>query len=233
MSDTLELPENASHDPFDKRVAMTMVIVAACLALVSTMGHQTGNEALALHSEHASLKVQESNAWSQYQSKRMRQHTNEKALMMLQLLANAEGTKDDRSKREVELRREVARYKLELKGEGALNDKDKDLLKEDKEAEKSRKEPPLDEKARGYEKLAEKTKAEAEFLHQKTVRLEYAHLGIELGLVLCSVAILTKRKPFWLVGIGVTLIGIGITVSALMMKESEAEHPETKHVEKG
>ena len=36
-------------------------------------------------------------------------------------------------------------------------------------------------------------------------------------LVLCSLAVLTKRPPFWYVGIGIGLLGAGVAASALFL----------------
>jgi hypothetical protein len=229
MSGNHEHGSHASDDPFDRRVAMTMVIVAACLAFVSMMGHQAENDVLRMHAEYASLKVQESNAWSQFQSKRMRQHTDENALMLLRLLTPALDTNDERNRRMKELQSEVARYTIELRGESALSDVEKELVQGDAKAEKSKKEQPLEAKARAVERQAESVKHEAEQKHEQAERLDLAHLAIELGLVLCSISVLTKRKAFWLVGIGATLVGLVLAASAMAMKHPE---PTSSHAQR-
>ena len=40
---------------------------------------------------------------------------------------------------------------------------------------------------------------------------------IELALVLCSVAVLTKRAPFWYSGIAIGLIGAAVGLSGLLV----------------
>jgi hypothetical protein len=67
-----ELKEHAEHarEPFDKRVAATMAIIAAALALVSVFGHIATTEEL-LRQQQASDK------WSYYQAKSIRRYESE------------------------------------------------------------------------------------------------------------------------------------------------------------
>jgi len=74
MSVEEELQEHAEHaqNPFDKRVAGTMAIIAACLAVVSVLGHITTTEEL-LNQQKAS------DQWSYYQAKSIRRYVSEVA----------------------------------------------------------------------------------------------------------------------------------------------------------
>jgi hypothetical protein len=72
MSVEEELQEHAehAHDPFDKRVAATMAIVAAALAVVSVLSHLATTEEI--------LKQQKaSDQWSYYQAKSIRRYASE------------------------------------------------------------------------------------------------------------------------------------------------------------
>ena len=74
MSALDETHEHAKHaqDPFDKRVAATMAIIAAFLAVVSVLGHIETTEEL--------LKQQKaSDQWSYYQAKSIRRYESEVA----------------------------------------------------------------------------------------------------------------------------------------------------------
>src|SRR5438105_1387071 len=69
---------HASHDEFNKRVTMSIAIVAAVLACVTMLGHRSHNETLRLQGEaldyqtQASIKSTETaNKWAYYQSKNM------------------------------------------------------------------------------------------------------------------------------------------------------------------
>jgi Domain of unknown function (DUF4337) len=69
-----ELQEHAEHsrEPFDKRVAATMAILAAVLAVVSVIGHILTTEEL-LNQQRAS------DQWSYYQAKSIRRYQSEVA----------------------------------------------------------------------------------------------------------------------------------------------------------
>src|SRR4051812_35779570 len=78
-----EEAEHASHhsgDPFDRQVAMTMVVIAALLAGVKVQAHRTHNETLIYQikagdyqSKANSAKTSASNLWSFFQAKKMRE----------------------------------------------------------------------------------------------------------------------------------------------------------------
>jgi hypothetical protein len=74
MSVEEELKEHAEHaqNPFDKRVAATMAIIAAMLAIVSVMGHIMTTEEL-LDQQKAS------DQWAYYQAKSIRRYVSEVA----------------------------------------------------------------------------------------------------------------------------------------------------------
>lgn|SRR5579871_2034029 len=72
MSSAEELQEHAEHarEPFDKRVAATMAIIAAVLAVVSVLGHIETTEEL--------LNQQKSSdQWAYYQAKSIRRYQSE------------------------------------------------------------------------------------------------------------------------------------------------------------
>jgi len=81
MSTTEELQEQAehAHAPFDKKVAATMAITAAALAIVAVLGHLTTTEEL-LNQQKAS------DQWSYYQAKSIRRYTSEFARDLFQSL---------------------------------------------------------------------------------------------------------------------------------------------------
>jgi len=212
MSEThehLEQAEHAEHhrsDPFNQKVAVSMAIVAACLAGISMDGHRTHNGVLQLlgdsnrlRTEAATAEVEMSNLRAWYQAKKVRQAQYEIA---------AEMAGD-----------EAKRAKFEQKAEKYNKKDEKDSL------------PELDERAVEKEKKAERLKAEAremydesEFVHRQADRLDMAHLLAEIALVLCSITLLTKRKSFWYAGLLATVIAIGLTASAHMLPREEHHH---------
>lgn len=74
MSVDEELQEHTEHakEPFDKKVAATMAILAACLAVVSVLGHIMTTEELL-------LQQRASDQWSYYQAKSIRRYQSEVA----------------------------------------------------------------------------------------------------------------------------------------------------------
>jgi uncharacterized protein DUF4337 len=74
MSVEEELQEHAehAHNPFDKRVAATMAIVAAALAVVSVLSHLATTEEIL-------LQQKASDQWSYYQAKSIRRYASEVA----------------------------------------------------------------------------------------------------------------------------------------------------------
>src|SRR5450755_1929633 len=83
MSVAEELQENAEHaqNPFDKRVAGTMAIIAAALAVVSVAGHITTTEELL-------TQQKASDQWSYYQAKSIRRYESEVARDMFASMKN-------------------------------------------------------------------------------------------------------------------------------------------------
>src|SRR5215475_8242847 len=83
MSPNEELSEHAHHaeEPFDKRVAVTMAVVAALLAIVSVAAHiYTTEELLA--------QQKASDQWAYYQAKDIRRYDSEIALDVLKATKN-------------------------------------------------------------------------------------------------------------------------------------------------
>jgi ABC-type Zn2+ transport system substrate-binding protein/surface adhesin len=72
MSVEEELQEQMEkvHDPFEKRVAGSMAILAACLAVVSVMGHLATTEEIV-------DQARASDQWAYYQAKSIRRYESE------------------------------------------------------------------------------------------------------------------------------------------------------------
>jgi len=83
MSTAEELQEHAEHaqGPFDKRVAGSMAIIAALLAIVSVLGHLTTTEEL-LNQQKAS------DQWAYYQAKSIRRYESEIARDLFATMKN-------------------------------------------------------------------------------------------------------------------------------------------------
>ena len=88
MEPTEELQEHAEHAraPFDKRVAATMAMIAAALAVVSVLGHIKTTEELL-------LQQKASDQWAFYQAKSIRRYESEIARDIFSAMGNANAAK--------------------------------------------------------------------------------------------------------------------------------------------
>jgi hypothetical protein len=101
-----ESTENAG-EPFEKRVALTMAILAASLAVVSVMGHMANTEEI-LNQQKAS------DQWSYYQAKSIRRYESEIARDVL--LASKAPKADEYEKNFVRYQKETDEIEKEAKG---------------------------------------------------------------------------------------------------------------------
>ena len=201
----IEHTKHAAHDWFDRRVAMTMAIVAAALACVTLLSHRSHNDTLRLQNEGNTLKTEASvlqniasDEWAYYQAKNIRRHEYEAYLRLLPVLAHEPGTEDKCKEAEAHWSKEAARYTRELKEQQA--------------------------KAKGLEEKRDEKLHEAEekfeashHVHHQADRFDLGELAVELALVLCSISVLTKQSSFWFVGIVCGVIGIIIAVTAFLI----------------
>jgi hypothetical protein len=194
-----EHAEHAAHSTFDRKVAVTVAIIAAVLAGVAMLGHRKHNDTLIHKTMKGQLEVKESNTWAQYQAKRLRQQMDILQIQTLTRLPTDKWPAPAQDPEVTKLKEEVARYKTELE--------------------------ELKAQGEGVQEEVKKADAEAEHAHHQANWLDFAHLAVELGLVICSLGILTKRKLFWLGGIAVTVVGIGLATYALTMPEHHPGSP--------
>ena len=177
MSVDEELQEHAEHakEPFDKKVAVTMAIIAAMLAVDGVMAHL-------LTTEELLLQQKASDQWSYYQAKNIRWH---------EMQANAD-----------------------LLGALAPSDKEKtEALREKyvKQAEKY--EADKDE----ISNEAKKLEGERDVYGQRENRFDAGEALLEIGLVICSMTLLTKKKFFWFSGMAIAAVGVAIAVTGFLL----------------
>jgi uncharacterized protein DUF4337 len=182
VHEQVEHHQHAAHSPFDRRVAMTMTIVAAMLACMTMLGHRAHNETLRLGAEAGTLQTQASDKWSYYQAKNIREHEYKAYLQLVAVLAKDPMHEEKTKSAVADWSKQVAKYEAEL--------------------------PKLKEEAEELEKEAARLKAESHHHHARAMKLDFGELGVELALVLCSVAVLTKRSWFWYAGIIAGAIGL-------------------------
>jgi hypothetical protein len=249
-----EEAEHAAHhasDPFDRRVAMSMVVIAALLAAVKVQGHRTHNDTLSdqiqagvAQSKSGAEHTLESDQWNFFQAKKQRQYLYETQAAMMQASFNppsgavvpevtATGVpggeryvkdmmKDKIS--EADAKKIVARMDkvyLGLLKKGFPEEKAKQVvdwlikaagyqletaaIRKDAEAHHEQGKKHAEESAEHREKSTHK--------HHQADYFDLGELGVELALVLASVAILTKRPGYWYAGLAVCAVGL-VSVAA-------------------
>jgi hypothetical protein len=168
-----DLNESAEHakEPFDKKVAVTMAIIAALLAIDSVAAHLYSNEEL-LAQQGAS------DQWAFSQAKDIRRYDSEIAADILRL----------------------------IKGEGA-EERLQHYTDNAKKYEKDHAE--IQAKAKEFE-------AERDVKGHKALRLETGEVFLEIGIVLASLAILSKRRLVWLMSIVSALTGVAIAITMFL-----------------
>jgi len=192
-------------DPFDRRVAMTMAIIAAVLACVTMLSHRAHDDSLSLLAEANRLTTdanihhtEASDQWGYYQAKNNRASQLEASLALLSVLGKAPGA-DVRSAVTVKKwSDEIQKYR----------ETDLPALKIKAEA--------LDKKGRELEFESEGKTTESYEARHRGDRLDLAELAVELALVLCSIAVLTKLPSFWYGGIASDVVGALIAISAFV-----------------
>jgi hypothetical protein len=186
---------------------MTMAIIAALLALITMLSHRAHTETLSLQEEANSLRTQAniyhtraSDQWAFYQAKNIRSVEYQGFLGLLKVLPRPLGG-DNRKSAELaqEWSTKVQKY------EGT------ELPELRSAAEK------LVSQARATEGKAQEAIASSYAAHHRGERLDLGELAIELALVLCSLAVLTKAPSFWYWGMGAGLVGVAIAATAMLM----------------
>lgn len=196
-----EHASHAAHDPFDRQVTVSIAIVAAFLAGVTLLSHRAHNDTLVhqgdalRHRTHAAVKANEAtDAWAEYQA-------NKNHAVMYQLQADAleaqASLKPEAAKTLADWREAQDKHRKRLPG---MQEKAKKLEKEKESAQAA----------------AEESLRESHEVHAKTVRFDLGELALQLGVVLCSLAILSKRRVFWYIGLAASVVGVLIALSGLL-----------------
>ena len=65
---------------------------------------------------------------------------------------------------------------------------------------------------------------ESHFAHDRGTRFDLGELAVELGLVLCSIAVLMKKAAFWFSGMAAAAVGAVIAATVLFMSPHAEGH---------
>lgn len=186
-----EHAQHAAHDDFNRNVAMTMAIIAAVLAAITMLSHRSHTETLRLQTLANIRHTQASDMWNYYQAKNIRNHEYSSFVELMAALAKDRAGDERRKTTEKRWSDQVEKYKKEL--------------------------PELEAQARKLEEEARQFQEQSVAVHHRADRFDLGELGVELGLVLASLAVLTRRKMFWVGGIGFAVLGAGVAVSAFLI----------------
>jgi len=214
MSDTHEQLEHAehaqhaAHSPYDKRVALSIAVVAAALAAVTLLSHRAHNETLQLQIEAGILQTKASDKWNEFQANNIRRHEYAADASLIDVLAKEKGKEEQANKTRDDWKDKVAGY------EGT---KDGDKTNGSKLDQ-------LSAKAKTFESQAAEKRDQSHFAHAKSGRYDLGELAVEFGLVLCSVAILTKKREFWYSGMAAAAIGVLVAATVLFLSPHSEGH---------
>ncbi len=232
VEDSLEQAEDMAKegqgDPFMTKVAMTMAIIAAAVATVGLMGDNKGDDVLEsqgmanrLLTEAASLRVESSNTFSRYQSKKGRMEEKEHALAFTKLFAPAQGSEQVRAEYVKKWEAYIESNRTSPKdiriGEDGFPAKTADGKEDDTLGALLVTGIRYKEMADQKVEEAAKFSHEAETAHNQGDKLDLGHLFLEFGLVLCTISVLTRRNLFWIAGVTVAVTGVGFAVQAFLI----------------
>ena len=184
-----ETPEiPESQDPFSKQVAITIALLAVIIAVIENKGDNAKTDAIIKTSEAA-------NRWGYYQSKSIKQNLYETELEILSHLKPS-GPEVGVVDPEAVSRRKALQASIEKATSTARR---------------------YDSEKAEIKKEAEQFEAAAEANGKINDRCDHAALALQIAVVICSVAILSRWRLFWYIGLGLGLAGTLIGISAFLI----------------
>ncbi|HEY1190875.1 MAG TPA: DUF4337 family protein [Gemmata sp.] len=194
--------------------------------------NRIGNEA-------AGAEVEKSNLFAWYQAKRLRQEQLNFAALVMETIpgaellpkdadATAKKQAEDRAATRAQAASDAKKRAAEYRKSNDQKDNLPDLIargnEAGKRAERLRTEAAkVASEAAKYRQQAAERSAEAEHVHHQADRFDIAHLSAEIGLVLCSIALLTKKKAYWFVGLTAAAVALALTASAYTISHHAPE----------
>jgi Domain of unknown function (DUF4337) len=213
----IEHAEHAAHaagDAFNRVVTMSIAIVAAFLACVTMLGHRAHNDTLRLQGEALELQTKASiqstetaNKWAYYQTKNMFNLESEIMSDMLEVMTTRDDRKPQYDAAVKRYRKNVNEYKGTGKSEGEKVENEGKLqaIKRDAEEKEAKTKKLMEESQERLDK--------SHIAHEKGERFDVGELGLQFGVVLCSLAILTKSRGFWIAGLISSALGAAVAIS--------------------
>jgi len=147
--------------PEERKIGLTMAIVAVLLALATMLGHRS-------HTEEVLIQTKANDQWAYYQAKNVRSHMYEADAQLAGVTANGQKLAEDFHNRAGEQK---------------------------KDAEEIR-------------HKAEELENETNAASRRANQFDTAEIFLEIAIVLCSIALLTDLRGFWLFSFVFTAIGV-------------------------
>ncbi|MBX9583627.1 MAG: DUF4337 domain-containing protein [Gemmataceae bacterium] len=187
--------------PFDRRVAVTIAALTAGLAFVSMLAASAQGEVLFLHVTATQEQLAANTALGKAHAARERfaqahqgVQRDKDFLRVIELLPDDPGTRAARAKGVSEVKAQIARE--EKTAAQLLAEADRRRREADEQVER-----------------AAATMRRGGSVHEGGRALDRGELFLQLAIVLCSLAILTKWRWYWLVGSA--LGGVGLVMAAV------------------
>jgi Domain of unknown function (DUF4337) len=209
-----------AHDGFDKLVAISVAILAAGLAYVTALSHSTHNAVLQNQLDATLSKNEASNRWTQYQATNIRFHAYQADIA--KSITEPVPNTPERAELVESWKKKVSDYESKDGSTGKL--------------------PEIKKLAEAAEKLTIDKMQASIHNHHKAAQIDLGELGLQFGVVLASLAILTKRRSFWFAGLACGLAGFLWAMAgahefylhggAAHDAHSAAEHKSDEHGEK-
>jgi hypothetical protein len=178
---------HATHDDFNKKVTISIAIVAAVLACITMVGHRAHNETLRLQTEAAIKNNEAANKWAFYQAQNIREHNYRALKNMLNVLKIKEGADNPATFLAAEWQGQIDKYNKNL--------------------------PEIKKDAEDLDKKSKDLLEESHAVHMKADRFDIGELGVQIAIVLASLAILTKNRVMWIAGLACGVAGAVVALS--------------------
>src|SRR5262249_23929671 len=169
----------------------TMAIVAAVLAGVTLLSHRAHNATLLHQIEGNIQNTEAADQWAFYQAKKGREHLYEAMEELVNVTSSDAKSNEAAKSSRAKWQASAERYKGEAED--------------------------IKTKAETLHHESEKSQEESHHSHLRADRFDLGELGVELAIILCSVAVLTKRRGFWLSGIVFGVLGAAVAVTGFFL----------------
>ena len=185
-----EHAEHAEHDQSLRPVALTMTVLAVLVAVVTVLGHRTHTEAILNQTRAAVEQNRAADDWAYYQAKKIRSNDTALTADLMSVLAISDKNKAQKIEKSYADHQE--KWTAELK----------------EEEEKAREE---EKKVSEFEKKVEEAEARAK-------HFDLGEVLLEIGLVITSITLLTRKRAYWYLGLGFSVVGMVAAVLGLLDK---------------